>query len=280
MKRILFLVITLANVMAFAQVGINTQNPLDVFHIDGAKDNPATGAPSVVQQSNDVIVTSAGNVGIGTITPSTKLEIQTGGTSSAPITGFKLVDGNQAAGKYLISDAYGVGSWMVLNEGNSSKLAANGIFGTAVVTSDETATTLKYSGVMMHVDPGRWLLSSGIKVNFTADAATPLPYGTSYFLNFYISSSQSAVQQTGFTIENISAANNITFGGNIMRGKGIDNGNFMQGSKIINVTSPTGVDLYLLIQNVARPAAATSGAAWSFNPASGENFFYAVPINP
>lgn len=55
--------------------GINTQNPQGLFHIDGAKDNPGTGAPSAVQQANDVIVDVQGNVGIGTITPDAKLVI-------------------------------------------------------------------------------------------------------------------------------------------------------------------------------------------------------------
>lgn len=52
-----------------AQVGIHTSNPQNTFHVDGAKDNPATGAPSSTQQANDVIVTSSGSTGIGTITP-------------------------------------------------------------------------------------------------------------------------------------------------------------------------------------------------------------------
>jgi len=34
----------------YSQVGINTVNPQAVFHIDGQKDNPSTGAPSTAQQ--------------------------------------------------------------------------------------------------------------------------------------------------------------------------------------------------------------------------------------
>ncbi|WP_419868811.1 hypothetical protein [Chryseobacterium sp. CT-SW4] len=30
----------------FAQVGINTNNPQAILHVDGAKDNSTTGAPS------------------------------------------------------------------------------------------------------------------------------------------------------------------------------------------------------------------------------------------
>jgi hypothetical protein len=57
------------SILSFAQVGVHTPNPQNAFHVDGAKDNPATGAPSVTQQSNDFIVTNTGSTGIGTNTP-------------------------------------------------------------------------------------------------------------------------------------------------------------------------------------------------------------------
>lgn len=42
----------------FAQVGIKTPTLQTTFHIDGAKDNPTSGAPSAVQQTNDFTVTN------------------------------------------------------------------------------------------------------------------------------------------------------------------------------------------------------------------------------
>ncbi len=71
MKKNIILAIALGLVSngLFSQVGINTGNPQGTFHIDGAKDNPATGAPNNAQQANDFIVTSTGNVGIGTTSP-------------------------------------------------------------------------------------------------------------------------------------------------------------------------------------------------------------------
>ncbi len=61
-----------------AQVGINTSNPQATLHVDGAKDNPASGLPSATQELNDFSVTSSGNVGVGTITPSEKLDVANG----------------------------------------------------------------------------------------------------------------------------------------------------------------------------------------------------------
>ncbi|WP_267402093.1 MULTISPECIES: tail fiber domain-containing protein [unclassified Chryseobacterium] len=54
-----------------------------------------------------------GNVGIGVSAPAVKLDITSGGTSTAPVTAIKIVDGNQAAGKILTSDANGEGTWQI-----------------------------------------------------------------------------------------------------------------------------------------------------------------------
>ncbi|MBB4807836.1 hypothetical protein HNP38_003152 [Chryseobacterium defluvii] len=70
MKNRLFLTGSLIiSMLSYGQVGINTVNPQNTFHIDGAKDNATAGAPSTVQQANDFIVTSNGSTGIGTTIP-------------------------------------------------------------------------------------------------------------------------------------------------------------------------------------------------------------------
>lgn len=78
MKKIsLFLAFKIVS-FAFGQVGVNTSNPQNTFHIDGGKDNPASGVPNAAQQSNDIIITSEGKVGIRTINPdpSSVLDVQ------------------------------------------------------------------------------------------------------------------------------------------------------------------------------------------------------------
>ncbi|MDM1553616.1 hypothetical protein PYS58_17755 [Chryseobacterium indologenes] len=88
-KSILFILLAAAGKM-HSQVGINTANPQGVFHVDGSKDNPATGKPTVLQQANDFVVTPNGSVGIGTITPdvSAMLEINIDGLASGEKKGF------------------------------------------------------------------------------------------------------------------------------------------------------------------------------------------------
>lgn len=77
--KLLFSILgTLAYNITFSQVGIDTPAPLGTLHIDGAKNNPTTGSPSPTQAIDDFIVKSTGNVGIGTVTPSAKIEINSG----------------------------------------------------------------------------------------------------------------------------------------------------------------------------------------------------------
>jgi len=98
-KTILLLSMLTLSGLSKGQVGINTPNPQGSLHVDGAKDNAATGIPTLAQQSNDFSVLSNGNVGIGTTTPASKLDL---GTSS----GKKLAIWNSTAG----DDFYGFGA--------------------------------------------------------------------------------------------------------------------------------------------------------------------------
>jgi hypothetical protein len=76
----------------FAQVGINTPNPQDIFHVDGARDNPANGIPNAAQQANDLILSSTGNLGLGTTIPANKFHVVANTTSAGRFT---LIDALQ-----------------------------------------------------------------------------------------------------------------------------------------------------------------------------------------
>lgn len=79
MKKIIYTATLLLSTLAFSQVGINTENPQQLFHTDGKSSadttNPTTGTPTAEQQIDDVVITNQGRVGIGTIAPSEKLEV-------------------------------------------------------------------------------------------------------------------------------------------------------------------------------------------------------------
>ncbi|REC77506.1 hypothetical protein DRF60_10995 [Chryseobacterium elymi] len=90
-KNVSLLVLILSGFLSFgnAQVGVSTANPQGTFHIDGAKDNPAVGAPSVTQQANDMVVTNTGSLGVGITVPTTKMHIV---TTAADLNRYTLID--------------------------------------------------------------------------------------------------------------------------------------------------------------------------------------------
>jgi len=147
MEKTIILSALLFSTVAFSQIGINTVNPQGAFHIDGGKDNPSTGVPSAVQQANDIIITPSGNIGIGTTTPSKKVELIK--TTSGAV---KITDGTQANNKIFVSNANGTGTWQntspaVVVESNAGALLPVG-------------TTATYLGASATVTiPGYYVIS-------------------------------------------------------------------------------------------------------------------------
>ncbi len=90
MRKIILSMTIVAFNLFYSQVGINTSNPKGIFHVDGSKDNPSTGNPTAAQQANDFVVTSSGNVGIGTNSPNSSalLDVNADGLASGSKKGF------------------------------------------------------------------------------------------------------------------------------------------------------------------------------------------------
>ncbi|NDW08390.1 hypothetical protein [Dysgonomonas sp. 520] len=101
-KKLLILSALFFTATLTAQVGVNTESPQGVFHIDAARDT--SGDTNV---ADDVIVNSSGNLGVGTNDPQTKVDIR----SSTQGGGFRLQDGTQGNSMVLTSDANGNGRW-------------------------------------------------------------------------------------------------------------------------------------------------------------------------
>lgn len=99
-KIILFLFVIFCIQSSFSQnVGVNTRNPLGIFHIDGKGDNQLI--PTQEQQANDFIVTNKGDVGIGLIEPTSKLHIK---STKDPLKIEGLSDGSITQHKILVID--------------------------------------------------------------------------------------------------------------------------------------------------------------------------------
>lgn len=175
-SRIILILIFSSYINIIAQVGINTANPQATLHVDGAKDNNILGAPTTNQQMNDFVITSSGNLGVGTIMPSQKLEIQTGGTQASPITGFKLADGNQFTNYVLTSNANGIGTWK-----QASLTSITGTFiplGASNKITFQTQPNQFYTtGAYIDLPPGLWKVDIILLLQHSA-ASSSLPVDT------------------------------------------------------------------------------------------------------
>ncbi len=103
----------------------------------------AIGANAKVSASNSLVLGSSANVGIGTSSPSAKLDV---------IGTFKLTDGTQGAGKVLTSDASGNASWQIPSSGSGGGWGLTGNAGTSpsvnfIGTTDAQPLIFKVDGV-------------------------------------------------------------------------------------------------------------------------------------
>lgn len=135
----------------YSQVGINTKSPTGIFHIDPKGDSPTS-------TTDDMIVTAAGNMGLGTVSPQAKMHINT--TSSQ--TALRIVNGKQANDLVLVSaDATGGVTWGAI-KGSGGETFASTVaqtFAGGVATKVYiSGTTTRYNvrGTGPHLVYFRW----------------------------------------------------------------------------------------------------------------------------
>lgn len=152
-KKILLLMgIFSIGILLHAQVGVNTQHPQGVFHVD-----PYADTSGAINTLDDVIVTNDGKVGIGTVAPRTLLDIQTGGTATSPVPGFRLEDGNQGTGNILIStDAVGTATWKNMIPMVSSQIK---IVASPILNLGFNDARYYVSPSYIDLPPGRWAMN-------------------------------------------------------------------------------------------------------------------------
>lgn len=104
-QRILLIVGFLVTCHVYSQVGINSQNPQGVFHVDAKKNNPPTGLPTGSQLDDDVVISTDGQLGIGTNTPTTKLHVK---APSNPLRLEGLVNGQKTDSVLTVDTSTGI----------------------------------------------------------------------------------------------------------------------------------------------------------------------------
>lgn len=119
----------------FAQIGINIEKPLSttLLHIDPAKNSSGT----TPIYTDDVVVTTNGNLGIGTVAPITKLDIA---------GAVRINDGSAVPNYVLTSNSIGRASW---KEKTSNKIGIWNIKKTTSITVSTNPTLLTGTGSLL-----------------------------------------------------------------------------------------------------------------------------------
>ncbi len=164
-KTALILACILSGTGLYAQIGVNTENPQALFHID-AKGN-SNGAVDI---DDDVVITSDGKVGVGTVSPGATLDVL------GKIDFDKSSKNNMSL---VSSSATGVASWksyqlntisiwQISGSGNTftentesilsgtSVMLENNIIGVSV--SDNEQLRPGVTGSAVSISPGRYLI--------------------------------------------------------------------------------------------------------------------------
>lgn len=156
-----------------AQVGVNTEYPRSIFHIDGAGDNPQDQISplSNLQQSNDIVISNDGKLGVGTITPGTKLDI----VDNKSITGQEALRLTPALG--IPSILYLEGDGQTANWRPAPNI---GILGQFRITSTSFPSRMATYATLVNTD-GTMNVDGGYKIRVPANGryfVTLSIYGT------------------------------------------------------------------------------------------------------
>lgn len=139
-KKILLLTGIFSLGLLNAQVGINTKNPLGIFHIDPAGNTNAAGTSNT---DDDIVVKANGQIGIGTVSPEKTLDLR---------GKFRLVDGTESNGYFLTSDADGNASW------KETMQMKTFIVGTTQFPALTTVAPA-YTGTYISLPAGTWMIA-------------------------------------------------------------------------------------------------------------------------
>ena len=223
-------------------------------------------------------------VGIGTNTPAVKLDIENGSTSPA----FKLIDGTQAAGNVLTSDASGNASWQPVTNtawgltGNAGTNPSTNFIGTTdfaqmKLLSGADASKMLIAGDSIFTPDGiHYVNGIGFKDghNMFSGIIDASPFGGSY------SSYLLGNVQAGYNLLIDSTKFNISApgGGNYsFTGNGINYGNYTQ-------SNATGSDGQVLTINSNIATWQTFNGGWSLTgnagTTAGTNFIGTTDVQP
>lgn len=270
-KKIIFLGLFSLSIFAFSQngkVGIGTSSPQQVLHVDAAKNTPAGSTTSNV--ADDVVVSSQGYLGIGTVTPTTRLEIKSTTSKNGVL---KIADGTQQSNAFLQTDASGLAKWFVQGSikpivlGSFNPGSVNSTNASGVVYRDIKASIVLTPGVYMVNFGGTFKMSNAVK--------------TPYWMHVWLSDiAGQRVDQSNTNITFLGAAGYGTgYAGLMVPGQisKSGNANLLTGSTIIRVGNKTPTTtIWVTVENIDTTSPPQN---WQFTGSNWENYFFAVPLD-
>lgn len=167
LKKLFYSTTIIISLPIDAQVGINTNSPKGVFHINSS---------SNTDENDDITVSSQGNISVGHTTPTVKVDIKTTGTTNTPLAGFKLEDGSQASGRVLHSDENGIAKWEDIVLFNKNPIVgtftwpANRPVGTTASSPNNYAGNTRWNSISsISVPPGTHMIYIKLHILNTPD---------------------------------------------------------------------------------------------------------------
>ncbi|PXV68963.1 hypothetical protein CLV62_101229 [Dysgonomonas alginatilytica] len=246
----------------FSQIGINTDNITSsniLLHIDPAKDNAASGTPTTAQTKEDIVIDKSGNLGVGTSTPTVKLDIVTAGTSASPVKGFSIRDGYQADKYVLTSDNSGTAYWQVYVPGTEK-----GVMGSGINISN-TYTNYVNTNTKISLYPGKWVVF--VSLNILGNGTNP----DFSWMNFGFADASTLASLT------LSADEQGTISAALFNDIKASPGSSVNGKIFITNKSSGKKDYYLLAGKVVRNATSPNSATFQAVGSTGN--LYAFRVN-
>lgn len=151
MYRYIYLIILLSATVfsGLAQIGVNTESPVSVFHIDPLRNTN----PAIASTYSDDVVFDNGKLGLGILLPQKTLDLK---------SSFKYSDGNEALDYVLYVDEHKNINWErekpVYPPLISIPAATIGNALKSVVFPNNSINTYRYSGLNITLTEGVWLL--------------------------------------------------------------------------------------------------------------------------
>lgn len=133
---IIHLFIIFVSIGLSAQVGININQPNGILHLDPAKNSPSV-------TTDDVVVSTDGNMGLGTLSPTARIHLNVAAGSTA----LRVVDGYQKEDRVLLSDVAGNASWGTMpgSGGEQIQIMTAVTFPKGVITKINLSTNSRYN---------------------------------------------------------------------------------------------------------------------------------------